>query len=176
MFLVVAVIALATFLILASINAGRVDLLAEVGIAPGDPLVEVEYCEGYDAAELILGDVAAQTGTVTFSAYLLVGETDRRLIGKIESALRRCKEPRQSPSLLTGRVLKVSSSSGLVRYFTTEPDEDRRIVWIELAKVYSRPLYRMLDESNLGTDRLRKREWTVPKKAELASSYLWRQM
>jgi hypothetical protein len=176
LFIVIAVIALVTFMIVASINAGRVDVLAMVGIAPGDALVEVEYCNGYDAIDLVLGDKPEEAAKKPFSTYLLAGERDRRLLGRIEWALRHCREPRLQPCLLTGRALKVRSSSGLVRYFTTEPDDDRRIVWIEMAQVYSGTLYRLLDESNLGADRLGKRKWAVPKSNELASSYLWRPM
>lgn len=174
--LIVLGIAVAASLVFGLMHLGGVDLLAKVGIARGDPLVEVEYCKGYDAVHLVLGDEPEEAAKKAFSTYLLAGEDDRRLIGKIESALRHCREPRLQPSCLTGRVLKVRSSSGLVRYFTTKPDEDRRIVWIEMAKVYSRRLYRLLDESNMGADRVGDRKWTVPKESELASSYLWRRM
>jgi hypothetical protein len=94
-----AVIALATFMIVASINAGRADILTLAGFQPDERLVEVEYCEHEDVFDFVLGGEEAGSGQVRFPTYLLAGPEHENTIGKVESALRHCRKPRRRPAL-----------------------------------------------------------------------------
>jgi hypothetical protein len=159
LFIVVAVIALATFMIVASINAGRVDMLALRGVEPTATFSAIEYTSDFAVVRHIEFGTPLDYSLGLPEVYRLTMPRDKALIDAICRALRNCRESESRPELANFAAVCIHLTDGRSVSMGVAPSGNEGLVYLEHCRYESKDLYLVLNQIVAARRGLARREW-----------------